>query len=200
MKAIIHANSRTYTIYVDQPIDISIPLRASKDNVNAWYLPPPKIYPAKLKNWDPAVIGSWNLDNGETTSILAGDTKNGQIWLDYIKAHTEKDLDKIATMNTDDWEAYIFDGRAVKGNEAHQALLKGWFEASSPKWKTKWMIANAGVDETGEMTQWLATGDDLKDVDAEGNETLLHLVHDIQFVDGKIKKIYAYSRESEVNE
>ena len=149
---------------------------------------------------DPAVIGSWNLDNGETTSILAGDTKNGQIWLDYIKAHNQKDLDKIATMNTDDWEAYIFDGRAVKGNEAHQALLKGWFEASSPKWKTKWMIANAGVDETGEMTQWLATGDDLKDVDAEGNETLLHLVHDIQFVDGKIKKIYAYSRESEVNE
>lgn len=55
MKAIIHANSRTYTIYVDQPIDISIPLRASKDNVNAWYLPPPKIYPAKLKNWTGSV-------------------------------------------------------------------------------------------------------------------------------------------------
>jgi kynurenine formamidase len=51
MKAIIHANSRTYTIFVDQPIDISIPLRAAKDNVNAWYLPPPKIYPAKIKNW-----------------------------------------------------------------------------------------------------------------------------------------------------
>ena len=51
MKAIIHANSRTYTIFVDQPIDISIPLRATKDNVNAWYLPPPKIYPAVIKNW-----------------------------------------------------------------------------------------------------------------------------------------------------
>ena len=51
MKAIIQVNSRTYTIYVDQPIDISIPLRASKDNVNAWYLPPPKIYPTVLENW-----------------------------------------------------------------------------------------------------------------------------------------------------
>ena len=40
---------------MDQPIDISIPLRASKDNVNAWYLPPPKIYPAKLKNWTGSV-------------------------------------------------------------------------------------------------------------------------------------------------
>ena len=51
MIAVIHANSRTYTIFVDQPIDISIPLRATKDNVNAWYLPPPKIYPAKVENW-----------------------------------------------------------------------------------------------------------------------------------------------------
>ena len=55
MKSIIYANSRTYTIHVDQPIDISIPLRASEDNVNAWYLPPPKIYPAKLKNWTGSV-------------------------------------------------------------------------------------------------------------------------------------------------
>ena len=46
MKAVIQVNSRTYTIQIDQPLDISIPLRASKDNVNAWYLPPPKIYPS----------------------------------------------------------------------------------------------------------------------------------------------------------
>lgn len=51
MKAIIYANSRTYTIFINQPIDISIPLRASSDNVNAWYLPPPKIYPAKIDDW-----------------------------------------------------------------------------------------------------------------------------------------------------
>ena len=51
MKAIIYANSRTYTIFINQPIDISIPLRANSDNVNAWYLPPPKIYPAKIDDW-----------------------------------------------------------------------------------------------------------------------------------------------------
>lgn len=146
---------------------------------------------------DPAVIGTWNLDNGETTSIIAGDTKNQQIWLDYIEAHNQKDLDKIASMNHEGWEGYLFDGTVVKGNKNHINFLKGWFEASSPKWQTKWMITNAGVDETGEMTQWLASGDDMKQIDAEGNETLLHLFHDIQFVDGKIKKIYVYSREPE---
>ena len=55
MKAIIHANSRTYTIFVDQPIDISIPLRSTKDNVNAWYLPPPKLYPTIIDNWHGSV-------------------------------------------------------------------------------------------------------------------------------------------------
>ena len=55
MKAIIQANSRTYTIYIDQPLDISIPFRASDDNVNAWYLPPPKIVPAKVKGWTGSV-------------------------------------------------------------------------------------------------------------------------------------------------
>ena len=94
----------------------------------------------------------------------------------------------------------VSNGRVVKGKEAHQALLKEWFEASSPKWKTKWMIATAGVDEKGEMTQWLTTGDDMKQIDADGNESLIHLVHDIQIVSGKIKKIHAYSREPEVKE
>jgi len=55
MKAIIHANSRTYTIFVDQPIDISIPLRSTIDNVNAWYQPPPKIYPTTIDNWTGSV-------------------------------------------------------------------------------------------------------------------------------------------------
>lgn len=55
IKAIIEVNSKTYTILVDKPIDISIPLRASKDNVNAWHLPPPKIYPVKLKDWEGSV-------------------------------------------------------------------------------------------------------------------------------------------------
>ena len=147
---------------------------------------------------NPTVIGTWNLDNSQTTDIIVGDNKNQQIWLEYIKAHNAKDLDKIASMNHEDWEGYLFDGTVVKGNKNHINFLKGWFEASSPKWKTKWMIANAGVDETGEMTQWLASGDDMKQIDAEGNESLIHLFHDIQFVDGKIKKIYVYSREPEV--
>ncbi|MEC3906703.1 cyclase family protein [Tamlana sp. 2201CG12-4] len=51
MIATIQYNSRKLQIDLTQPIDISIPIRASKDNVNAWYIGPPEIKPVKDGEW-----------------------------------------------------------------------------------------------------------------------------------------------------
>lgn len=51
MIAKIQHNSKTYTIDLSEPIDISMPLRGSKKNVNAWYIGKPKIKPVKMGNW-----------------------------------------------------------------------------------------------------------------------------------------------------
>ena len=51
MIATIQYNSKKYQIDLSKPLDISIPLKASKNNVNAWYLDEPKIEPVKIKNW-----------------------------------------------------------------------------------------------------------------------------------------------------
>jgi arylformamidase len=51
MKAVINVNSRTYAIFIDQPLDLSIPLRAEKTNVNAWYQDEPRIEPVKSDDW-----------------------------------------------------------------------------------------------------------------------------------------------------
>jgi len=48
MLAIIQYNSKKHQIDLSKPIDISIPLRNSKGNVNAWYIGKPKIKPAKV--------------------------------------------------------------------------------------------------------------------------------------------------------
>lgn len=146
------------------------------------------------RNDDAVVIGSINSKEGEPKPIVAGDTSNQQVWMDYIKAHNDRDLDKIAAINAEDWEGYASDGTPIKGTEAHIALLDNWFKSSNPKWTVKWMIANAGEDDKGVMTQWLTTGNDLTDTDEEGNEILEHHIHDIQFIDGKIKNIFVYSR------
>lgn len=48
MKAIIEYNSRKITIDVSEPIDISIGIDVTKNNVNAWYAEEPKIFPVNF--------------------------------------------------------------------------------------------------------------------------------------------------------
>ena len=55
MIATIQYNSRKLQIDLSEPIDISIPIRASKSNVNAWYADEPKIEPAKDGEWTASV-------------------------------------------------------------------------------------------------------------------------------------------------
>ena len=57
-------------------------------------------------------------------------------------------------------------------------------------------VATKALDEEGEITQWLISGDNQKYIDNEGNVKVIHLIHRVQIFDGKIKKIYAYSRET----
>ncbi|WP_027125887.1 cyclase family protein [Gelidibacter mesophilus] len=51
MKAIIEHHSKIIKIDLSKPLDISIPLRASTTNVNAWYIGEPKIEPVKNDDW-----------------------------------------------------------------------------------------------------------------------------------------------------
>jgi len=48
MLATIQFNSRKLQIDLSKPLDISIPMRASKSNVNAWYIEEPKIEAVKF--------------------------------------------------------------------------------------------------------------------------------------------------------
>ncbi len=61
----IQYNSKKLTIDLSKPLDISMPLRASKENVNAWYIGRPKIKPVKSGNWIGKVKkgGSTNFNN-----------------------------------------------------------------------------------------------------------------------------------------
>ncbi|CAL2095332.1 Metal-dependent hydrolase [Tenacibaculum sp. 190524A02b] len=51
MKATIEYQSKIYTIDLSEPLDISIPIDVSKQNINAWYIDNPKITPVSLGDW-----------------------------------------------------------------------------------------------------------------------------------------------------
>ncbi|WP_339917195.1 cyclase family protein [Yeosuana marina] len=65
MLATIQYNSKKLQIDLSKPIDISIPLEASKSNVNAWYIEEPKIEPVKDGEWIASVLegASINFNN-----------------------------------------------------------------------------------------------------------------------------------------
>lgn len=65
MLASISHRDKTFIIDFLKPIDISIPLRAGANNVNAWYAPPVKIEPVVMSNWigDVKQGGSVNFRN-----------------------------------------------------------------------------------------------------------------------------------------
>jgi len=141
------------------------------------------------------VIGSTLGNDGQSSEIVVGDTSNQQVWIDYIDAHNERDLDKIADINADDWVGYPPNGNVIRGNEAHIEFLDEWFSSSAnPKWTVKWMIANKGEDVEGIVQEFLTTGNDITFTDEEGNEVVENHVHDIMFEEGKIKTIFVYSK------
>lgn len=65
MIATIETNSQKYKIDLTKPLDISMPLRASKKNVNAWYIDEPIIEPVVLDGWTASVVkgASINFNN-----------------------------------------------------------------------------------------------------------------------------------------
>ena len=65
MIATIETNSRKYKIDLSKPLDISIPLIASKKNVNAWYIDEPTIEPVVIDGWTASVAegASVNFNN-----------------------------------------------------------------------------------------------------------------------------------------
>ncbi len=67
MLATIKYNSKNYQIDFTNPIDISIAIDITKQNVNAWYIDPPKIYPVKENDWIASVAegASINFNNIE---------------------------------------------------------------------------------------------------------------------------------------
>ena len=147
------------------------------------------------------VIGSTIGSNGESSEIVVGDLSNQQVWVDYIDAHNERDLEKIAEINTDNWTGYAPNGNVVRGNDAHIGFLDEWFKSTAnPKWKVKWMIANRGEDVDGNIVEFLTTGNDIMFMDDDGNEVVENHVHDIMFENGKITNVFVYSRPAPVQE
>jgi len=133
---------------------------------------------------------------GEKLNLLAGDVGLTKLWMDYTQAHNDRNLDKIAELDAEDIEIYRSNGTIGKGRDTHKQFLGDWFKSSNPNWKVKWMVTNTVAQKDGKNEHWLTTGNEFTDT-IDGEEIMMYSIADVNFVDGKIKRINIYIRAKE---
>lgn len=142
------------------------------------------------------VIGMGLSMDGESKPLYSGSMSNMKIWQEWIQAHNDRDFDKIAAMNSDDFNVSLPNGERVVGSAAHRELLEGWIAGANTTWKIWWMIPNDAVNADGVMEEWLSTGNMLTMTDADGNVSREFHQVDIKITDGKLSSGYVSSMEN----
>jgi hypothetical protein len=144
-------------------------------------------------------IGS-ALEQGATemTPVVAGDMSNQDLWKKFVQAANDENLEIMAELEASDIEIHSFGGEVIKGSKNHIDNCRDWFKASDPNWQIRLMIANAGKNKDGNLDQWLTTSADYTDTDENGKEVLEQHMYDVNFENGKINKVFCYTRNKSV--
>ena len=77
--------------------------------------------------------GFFAFDEGEKYVVGSDDITD--IWVKYIDAHNERDMETILAMETDEIAIVGPDGARINGKEMHEQALTAWFEAEDPNGK-----------------------------------------------------------------
>ena len=139
------------------------------------------------------LIGYEMSDDGKKLDIVAGDSSRIKIWVDYVEAHNQRDLEAIDKANADDMIGRAPNGVVVRGSEEHAAFLKNWFETSSPSWEFVYAMANDVPQEDGSVHHWITSSYKLTDT-INGEETVAREFFDVRIENKKIKEILVASR------
>tara|TARA_B100000902_G_scaffold240611_1_gene227898 strand:- start:541 stop:1068 length:528 start_codon:yes stop_codon:yes gene_type:complete len=140
-----------------------------------------------------AVIGYELSDNGEKLDIIAGDPSLVKIWVDYVEAHNQRDLEAIDKTNAEDLVGKAPNGVIVNGSDEHAAFLKNWFETSNPSWEFVYAMANDVPQPDGEIHHWVTSSYKVTDI-IDGKEVVARESFDVRIEDNKIKEIIVASR------
>jgi len=141
-----------------------------------------------------AVIGYEISEDGEKLDIIAGDPSLVKIWVDYVEAHNQRDLEAIDKTNADDMVGKAPNGVIVNGSAEHAAFLKNWFETSNPSWEFVYAMANDVPQADGSIHHWVTSSYKVTDT-IDGKEVVARESFDVRIENNKIKEIIVASRQ-----
>ncbi len=155
MIATIQLKSRKIKIDLSQPLDISIPIRADKPTVNAWYIGPPKIEPEVFENGTISVAEGASVNfNTITFNPHSHGTHTESVWhITKEKYSINKHLKKffflaevVTVAPEKHGEDYVISAKQLQfllGNKKREALVirtipntkdKKWRQYSHTNW------------------------------------------------------------------
>ena len=139
------------------------------------------------------VIG-FSINNDGERSDITIEADITDIWLEYIDAHNERDIESIRSLNADGFQAFGSAGEVVEGSDAHIAFLSEWFEANNPRWTILWAISNSGQTPEGEYLDFVTAGHEVT-LSVDGNDVTVYQVIDANIADGKIVNFNVFQQE-----
>ena len=114
------------------------------------------------------------------------------IWMKYIDAHNNQDMEAILAMETDSIFILSPDGSTIRGKENHKAALSAWFEAANPKWNVYWGMPYKGVPGGAE---WIIAGhlvtQTIDGVEVKHRDMIDGYIND----DGLVSRFYVYTAQ-----
>ena len=148
---------------------------------------------------EPAEIGFTILQDGQRSTITAGPASASEVWLEYITAHNERDIEKIKSLNADDITVWGPSGEFISGTEDHIAFLENWFENNNPRWAPMWFINNTGENpENNQVNDYVTSGNQLT-LNVDGQDIIVYQVNDAAIKDGKVQFFYVYQQQRAVS-
>ena len=139
------------------------------------------------------VIGYEISEDGKKLDIVAGDPSLVKIWVDYVEAHNQRDLETIDKTNADDLVGKASNGVIINGSAEHAVFLKNWFETSNPIWEFVYAMANDVPQADGSMHHWVTSSYKVTDT-IDGKEIVSRESFDVRIENNKIKEIIVASR------
>ena len=123
--------------------------------------------------------------------FITGSDEVTDLWAEYIKAHNERDLEKIMSMNSDSIYIQGPNGAKIIGKEQHKKFLESWFKAESPKWEIYWAMPYKSVPSGAD---WFIVGH-RETTTVEGKQVNKNAMIDGEVKGGLIRRFFVYTMD-----
>ena len=134
--------------------------------------------------------GFWAGQGGDET-FIAGPSETTDVYNKFMDSHSERDMETIKSLLSEDLVIWHSDGSRVEGRDVHLEALQSWFDQTNPTFNPFWGMPYVGVNNA---ETWMIAAHNSKTT-VDGEDSYASHMLDLQVTDGLVSMIIVYSRD-----